>query len=59
MQVSGHDTSSLYSLHLQGQGPYGSKLKGVEKDIKDVQMRINEIIGWCLLYLVIFFCNLS
>ena len=42
-------------MHLQGQGPYGSKLKGVEKDIKDVQTRINEIIGWCLLHLVFFF----
>ena len=57
MQVSGATICSrtlCSCLCLQGQGPYGSKLKGVEKDIKDVQARINEIIGWCFLCCIIF-----
>ena len=29
----------------QGQGPYGSRLKTVEIDIKDIQKRINEKLG--------------
>lgn len=38
--------SSLYPFfRLQGQGPYASKLKTVETDIKDVQKRINEKLG--------------
>jgi len=30
---------------FQGQGPYAAKLKDVEKDIKDIQKRINEKLG--------------
>ena len=49
----------LLILHLQGQGQYGSKLKGAENYIKDVQKRINEIIGLCSLHLVIFFAFIT
>jgi len=32
-------------IPLQGQGPYGARLKKLETDIKEVQKRINEKIG--------------
>lgn len=34
---------------VQGQGPYASRLKKIEQDIKEVQKRINEKLGPCLL----------
>jgi len=30
---------------VQGQGPYAKQLRDVEKDIKDIQKRINEKLG--------------
>ena len=34
-----------FTIRLQGQGPYAGKLKDVEKDIKEIQKRINEKLG--------------
>ncbi|KAJ2916026.1 hypothetical protein MD484_g4400, partial [Candolleomyces efflorescens] len=39
------DDSDIQILKTYGQGPYATKLKDVEKDIKDVQKRINEKLG--------------
>ena len=41
---------------MQGQGPYAAKLKDADKDIKEIQKRINEKLGMlarpnsCVLY---------
>ncbi|KAH6918828.1 P-loop containing nucleoside triphosphate hydrolase protein [Coprinopsis sp. MPI-PUGE-AT-0042] len=39
------DDSDIQILKTYGQGPYAKRLKDVEKDIKDVQKRINEKLG--------------
>ncbi|KAF8197419.1 hypothetical protein BJ912DRAFT_1055834 [Pholiota molesta] len=39
------DDSDIQILKTYGQGPYAKKLKDVEKDIKDIQARINEQLG--------------
>jgi 26S proteasome regulatory subunit T1 len=39
------DDSDIQILKTYGQGPYAGKLRDVEKDIKDVQKRINEKLG--------------
>ncbi|TFK42821.1 hypothetical protein BDQ12DRAFT_696253 [Crucibulum laeve] len=39
------DDSDIQILKTYGQGPYAAKLKDVEKDIKDIQKRINEKLG--------------
>ncbi|CAK5279505.1 unnamed protein product [Mycena citricolor] len=39
------DDSDIQILKTYGQGPYAQKLKAVESDIKDVQKRINEVLG--------------
>ncbi|KAF8964082.1 P-loop containing nucleoside triphosphate hydrolase protein [Flammula alnicola] len=39
------DDSDIQILKTYGQGPYAHKLKDVEKDIKDIQKRINEKLG--------------
>ncbi|KAF9001997.1 hypothetical protein BDQ17DRAFT_1390937 [Cyathus striatus] len=39
------DDSDIQILKTYGQGPYAGKLKTVEKDIKDIQKRINEKLG--------------
>ncbi|KXN90453.1 26S protease regulatory subunit 7 [Leucoagaricus sp. SymC.cos] len=39
------DDSDIQILKTYGQGPYARKLKDVEKDIKDIQKRINEKLG--------------
>ena len=36
---------SLTICAWQGQGPYASRLKTAETDIKDIQKRINEKLG--------------
>ncbi|TFK25015.1 26S proteasome subunit P45 [Coprinopsis marcescibilis] len=39
------DDSDIQILKTYGQGPYANRLKDVEKDIKDIQARINEKLG--------------
>jgi len=35
----------LLLIPFKGQGPYAQKLKDVDKDIKDIQKRINDKLG--------------
>jgi 26S proteasome regulatory subunit T1 len=39
------DASDIQILKTYGQGPYAAKIKNGEKDIKDIQARINEKLG--------------
>jgi 26S proteasome regulatory subunit T1 len=38
-------TATFIVCLIQGQGPYGAKLKSVDLDIKEIQKRINEKLG--------------
>uniref|UniRef100_A0A8H7Y4D3 26S proteasome regulatory subunit 7 homolog n=1 Tax=Psilocybe cubensis TaxID=181762 RepID=A0A8H7Y4D3_PSICU len=39
------DDSDIQILKTYGQGPYAKKIRDAEKDIKDIQARINEKLG--------------
>ncbi|KAI3630100.1 hypothetical protein MIR68_008468 [Amoeboaphelidium protococcarum] len=39
------DQEDIALLKSYGQGPYASEIKAVEKDLKDIQARINEKLG--------------
>lgn len=41
-------------MSFKGQGPYAQKLKDVDKDIKDIQKRINDKLGAVCLCFYIF-----
>ncbi|EMD38696.1 hypothetical protein CERSUDRAFT_123238 [Gelatoporia subvermispora B] len=44
-EIKALDDSDIQILKTYGQGPYTSRMKKTEKDIKDVQKRINEKLG--------------
>jgi len=44
-EIKALDDSDIQILKTYGQGPYASRLKKIETDIKDVQKRINEQLG--------------
>lgn len=42
-------TELLKSHYLQGLGPYSAPIKKVEKEIKDLAKKINDLCGMCTL----------
>ncbi|KAH9951978.1 26S proteasome subunit P45 [Amylocystis lapponica] len=44
-EIKALDDSDIQILKTYGQGPYASRLKKIDQDIKEVQKRINEKLG--------------
>ena len=43
--LPGHLQDDIALLKTYGLGPYSNKIKDVEKDLKDVSARVNDICG--------------